>query len=62
MTSRKAVLAAQELEIMKVVGELGKATVRDVYEVLPKRRKIVYTTVMTTMSTATANGGKALGS
>ena len=50
MSSRKAVLADQELEIMKVVWELGKTTVRDVYEALLKRRKIAYTTVMTTMN------------
>ena len=35
---------------MKVVWGLGKATVRDVYEVLLKRRKIAYTTVMTMMN------------
>ena len=50
MSSRKAILADQELEIMKVVWELGRATVRDVYEVLLKRRKIAYTTVMTMMN------------
>ena len=33
-----------------MVWKLGKATVRDVYEVLLKRRKIAYTTVMTTMN------------
>ena len=35
---------------MKVVWALGRATVRDVYEVLLKRRKIAYTTVMTMMN------------
>lgn len=34
---------------MKVVWELGAATVRDVYETLLARRKIAYTTVMTMM-------------
>lgn len=34
---------------MKIVWELDRATVRDVYEALLKRRKIAYTTVMTTM-------------
>ncbi|MSV27733.1 MAG: BlaI/MecI/CopY family transcriptional regulator [Bryobacterales bacterium] len=42
-------LTAQELEIMKVVWRLEKATVRAVYEVLLDRRKIAYTTVMTMM-------------
>lgn len=39
----------QELAIMNIVWESGKATVRDVYEVLLSRRRIAYTTVMTTM-------------
>ncbi len=35
---------------MKVVWEIETATVRDVYEVLLRRRKIAYTTVMTMMN------------
>ncbi len=35
---------------MKVVWELGPATVREVYEKLLKRRRIAYTTVMTMMN------------
>ena len=50
MLSRKAVLTAQELEIMKVVWGRGVSTVRDVYEALLERRKIAYTTVMTMMN------------
>jgi predicted transcriptional regulator len=42
-------LTRQELEIMKIVWELGSATVRDVYEALLRRRKIAYTTVLTMM-------------
>ena len=34
---------------MKIVWELERATVRDVYEALLKRRRIAYTTVMTMM-------------
>src|SRR5438105_4528574 len=34
---------------MKIVWQLGTATVREVYEELLKRRKIAYTTVMTMM-------------
>ena len=34
---------------MKVVWDLDRATVRDVYEKLLERRKIAYTTVMTMM-------------
>jgi predicted transcriptional regulator len=43
-------LTEQELEIMKVVWGLERATVRDVYETLRERRKIAYTTVMTMMN------------
>jgi predicted transcriptional regulator len=43
-------LTEQELEIMKIVWGLERATVRDVYETLRQRRKIAYTTVMTMMN------------
>jgi predicted transcriptional regulator len=46
---KKDVLTDQELEIMKVVWQRGRATVRDVYEEILKQRKIAYTTVMTMM-------------
>ncbi|MGH9665517.1 MAG: BlaI/MecI/CopY family transcriptional regulator [Bryobacteraceae bacterium] len=49
MRPRRSTLTGQELEIMKIVWDLGQATVRDVYETLLKRRKIAYTTVMTMM-------------
>jgi BlaI family penicillinase repressor len=39
-----------ELEVMHVVWELERATVRQVYDVLGERRKIAYTTVMTMMN------------
>jgi predicted transcriptional regulator len=42
-------LTEQELEIMKIVWERQRATVRDVYETLLERRKVAYTTVMTMM-------------
>jgi predicted transcriptional regulator len=50
MRSRSRTLTEQELEIMKVVWRLERATVRDVYEALRERRKIAYTTVMTMMN------------
>jgi predicted transcriptional regulator len=34
---------------MKIVWQQGEATVRDVYETLRERRRLAYTTVMTTM-------------
>lgn len=42
-------LTPQELAIMKVVWDLGDATVRDVYERLRMGRRIAYTTVLTMM-------------
>jgi len=50
MPSKSRTLTELELEIMKVIWELPAATVRDVYEVLLRRRKIAYTTVMTMMN------------
>jgi len=50
MRSRSRTLTEQELEIMKIVWGLERATVRDVYEALRERRKIAYTTVMTMMN------------
>ena len=42
-------MTPNELAIMKVVWQLEKATVRDVYEALRAKREIAYTTVMTMM-------------
>jgi predicted transcriptional regulator len=50
MKSKKQTLTGQELEIMKIVWQLGAATVRNVYEALRQRRQIAYTTVMTMMN------------
>jgi BlaI family penicillinase repressor len=50
MRPKTSTLTEQELEIMKVIWERDKATVRDVYESLLERRKIAYTTVMTMMN------------
>jgi BlaI family penicillinase repressor len=44
------VLGLQELQIMKIVWDRGRVTVRDVYEELRKRRQVAYTTVMTMMN------------
>jgi BlaI family penicillinase repressor len=50
MRPKTDTLTAQELEIMKVIWPLGRATVRDVYEHLRERRTIAYTTVQTMMN------------
>jgi len=41
---------------MRIIWERGEATVRDVYEDLLRRRRIAYTTVMTTMKTLEQKG------
>lgn len=56
MKPKPSTLTPQELEIMKVVWQLGEATVRDVYEDLLERRKIAYTTVLTMMKVLEGKG------
>ena len=50
MKKRAAILGTQEFQIMKVVWDQGRVTVRDVYETLLARRRVAYTTVMTMMN------------
>jgi predicted transcriptional regulator len=50
MRPKTETLTAQELEIMKIIWPFGRATVRDVYEELRRRRTIAYTTVQTMMN------------
>src|SRR5215468_4797278 len=49
MKPKKTVPTDQELEILKVVWQRGRATVREVYRDLAAQRKIAYTTVLTMM-------------
>ena len=56
MRPKASTLTEQELELMKIVWELGKPTVRDVYEKLRKRRKVAYTTVMTMLNVLADKG------
>ena len=49
MKPAKSVPTDQELEILKVIWQLGPSTVREVYQELLKHRKIAYTTVLTMM-------------
>ena len=56
MRTRKPILTEQELEIMKVVWEFDRATVRDVYETILKQRHIAYTTVMTMLKILEGKG------
>ena len=56
MKKATRVLGLQELQIMKIVWDRGRVTVRDVYEMLRERRQVAYTTVMTTMGSWTRRG------
>jgi BlaI family penicillinase repressor len=49
-------LTGQELEIMKIVWPLGRATVREVYDTLRQRRTVAYTTVQTMMNILETKG------
>jgi predicted transcriptional regulator len=49
-------LTPAELEVMKVVWDRGEATVRDVYETMRDRRRLAYTTIMTTMKVLEEKG------
>jgi predicted transcriptional regulator len=50
MKKSRAVLGPQEFQIMKVVWDKRRVTVRDVYHTLLERRQVAYTTVMTMMN------------
>ncbi len=56
MRPKHTTLTPQELEIMKLVWERDTATVRDIYELLLKRRKVAYTTIMTMMKILETKG------
>jgi predicted transcriptional regulator len=43
-------IGSLEADILAVVWQQGRTTVREVYETLRERRKIAYTTVMTVMN------------
>ncbi|HXJ40500.1 MAG TPA: BlaI/MecI/CopY family transcriptional regulator [Bryobacteraceae bacterium] len=56
MRPRSTTLTTHELELMKIVWRLERATVRDVYEELLKERKVAYTSVMTMMKVLEQKG------
>lgn len=56
MKPSKPVPTDQELEILKVIWQLGPSTVREVYLELAKQRKIAYTTVLTMMGVLERKG------
>ena len=50
------ILTPQEFQIMKVVWEMGAASVRNVFSVISKRKEIAYTTVLTMMNILESKG------
>lgn len=56
MRPKSDTLTGQELEIMKVIWLLGRATVREVYDLLRERRSVAYTTVQTMMNILETKG------
>jgi len=56
MRPKSGTLTSQELEIMKVIWPLGRATIREVYDHLCEHRTIAYTTVQTMMNILETKG------
>jgi predicted transcriptional regulator len=52
----KPPLAKSELEVARIVWQLGRATVREVFEALPKDREIDFFTVQTYLRRLEAKG------
>src|SRR5262249_35775593 len=49
-------LTRQELQIMRIVWERGEATVREVCEVISRKKKTAYTTILTLMGILVTKG------
>lgn len=43
------ILTRQELQIMKVIWEIGAATVKDVCDIMSQKKVVAYTTILTLM-------------
>jgi BlaI family penicillinase repressor len=54
--ARRPALSKSEMEIARVVWELGQATVREVFEAFPADRKIDFATVQTYLRRLEAKG------
>ena len=52
----RIILTRQELPIMKVIWELGAASVKNVYSVISKEKTIAYTTILTIMGILESKG------
>ena len=49
-------LTKQELQIMKVIWDMGAASVKNVYSVISKRKSTAYTTILTIMGILESKG------
>jgi predicted transcriptional regulator len=45
----RIILTRQELQIMKIIWDMGAASVKNVYSVISKKKNTAYTTVLTIM-------------
>ena len=54
--SKRPVLAKSELEVARIVWELGRATVRQVQDALPEKRGLDFKTVQTYLRRLEAKG------
>ena len=52
----RIILTRQELQIMKVIWEMGAASVKNVYSVISKRKNTAYTTILTIMGILESKG------
>ncbi|MEJ2110439.1 MAG: BlaI/MecI/CopY family transcriptional regulator [Acidobacteriota bacterium] len=52
----KIILTPHELEVMKIVWEMGAASVKNVHVILSKRKKVAYTTILTIMGILETKG------
>ncbi len=53
---RRPALSKAEMEIARLLWELGEATVREIHDALPRRRKINFSTVQTYLRRLEAKG------
>jgi BlaI family penicillinase repressor len=53
---KRIILTPQELQIMKVIWEMGAASVKSVYSVISRRKNTAYTTILTIMGILESKG------
>ena len=53
---KRIILTPQELQIMKVIWEMGAASVKSVYSVISRKKNTAYTTILTIMGILESKG------